>query len=155
MQRLAGVFAWLFSPLVLLLAARRAGRVRRLAASSSTASAAGLRSALYKPAALLGLFAAVIVATAWHEIGHATACRYGGARPGVLGAGVYLVWPAFYCDVTDAYRLNRRGRLRTDLGGVYFNALFASASPAACSCHRLRAARAGDPRASTRSSCSS
>jgi putative peptide zinc metalloprotease protein len=43
----------------------------------------------------------------------------------VLGAGVYLVWPAFYCDVTDAYRLSRAGRLRTDLGGVYFNALFA------------------------------
>ena len=89
--------------------------------------AASLRSALYEPVIMLGLFAAVIAATAWHEIGHATACRYGGARPGVLGAGVYLVWPAFYCDVTDAYRLSRRGRLRTDLGGVYFNGLFSVA----------------------------
>ena len=35
------------------------------------------------------------------------------------------MWPAFYCDVTDAYRLGRVGRLRTDLGGVYFNAIFA------------------------------
>jgi hypothetical protein len=26
--------------------------------------------------------------------------------------------------VTDSYRLARRGRLRTDLGGVYFNVLF-------------------------------
>ena len=34
--------------------------------------AAGLRGALYEPAMLLALFAAVIVATAWHEIGHAT-----------------------------------------------------------------------------------
>ena len=42
-----------------------------------------------------------------------------------MGVGVYLVWPAFYCDVTDAYRLNRAGRVRTDLGGVYFNAIFA------------------------------
>ncbi len=42
-----------------------------------------------------------------------------------MGVGLYLVWPAFYCDVTDAYRLNRAGRLRTDLGGVYFNAIFA------------------------------
>jgi hypothetical protein len=40
-----------------------------------------------------------------------------------MGAGVYLVWPAFYTDVSDAYRLDRRGRLRTDLGGVYFNAI--------------------------------
>ncbi len=29
----------------------------------------------------------------------------------------------FYTDVTDSYRLDRRGRLRTDLGGVYFNAV--------------------------------
>jgi putative peptide zinc metalloprotease protein len=35
------------------------------------------------------------------------------------------VWPAFYTDVTDAYRLGKWGRLRTDLGGVYFNAVFA------------------------------
>ena len=71
------------------------------------------------------VLASVVVATAFHELGHASACRYGGARPGVMGVGVYLVWPAFYCDVTDAYRLNRAGRLRTDLGGVYFNAIFA------------------------------
>jgi hypothetical protein len=29
----------------------------------------------------------------------------------------------FYNDVTDSYRLERSGRLRTDLGGVYFNAI--------------------------------
>ena len=87
--------------------------------------AGGMRSALYTPALLLGVFASVVVATAFHELGHASACRYGGARPGVMGFGIYLVWPAFYCDVTDAYRLNRAGRLRTDLGGVYFNAIFA------------------------------
>jgi putative peptide zinc metalloprotease protein len=48
-----------------------------------------------------------------------------------MGVGVYLIWPAFYCDVTDAYRLDRPGRLRTDLGGVYFNGLFALACGAA------------------------
>src|SRR5215218_5546397 len=87
--------------------------------------AGGLRTALYTPALLLSVLASVVVATAFHELGHASACRYGGARPGVMGVGVYLVWPAFYCDVTDAYRLNRAGRLRTDLGGVYFNGIFA------------------------------
>ena len=86
--------------------------------------AGGLRSAIYNPTLLLAVFASVIVATAFHEFGHASACRYSGARPGVMGVGLYLVWPAFYCDVTDAYRLNRRGRLRTDLGGVYFNLIF-------------------------------
>jgi putative peptide zinc metalloprotease protein len=80
---------------------------------------------LYNPTLLLGVLLSVIVATAFHEIGHASACRYSGGRPGVVGVGVYLVWPAFYCDVTDAYRLDRAGRLRTDLGGVYFNGIFA------------------------------
>ena len=42
-----------------------------------------------------------------------------------MGAGLYLVWPAFYTDVTDSYRLDRRGRLRVDLGGLYFNSIFA------------------------------
>ena len=44
-----------------------------------------------------------------------------------MGAGIYLVWPAFYTDVTDSYRLGRAGRVRTDLGGLYFNAIVAIA----------------------------
>ena len=122
-QRLARVFTWLFSPVLLVLAlgALVAFDVWLLFEHGVAAS---LRTALYEPIIMLALFGAVIAATAWHEIGHAAACRYGGAKPGVLGAGIYLVWPAFYCDISDAYRLSRRGRLRTDLGGVYFNALF-------------------------------
>jgi putative peptide zinc metalloprotease protein len=54
-------------------------------------------------------------------MGHAAACHYGGARPGVIGVGVYIVFPAFFTNVTDSYRLGRAGRLRTDLGGLYFN----------------------------------
>jgi putative peptide zinc metalloprotease protein len=88
----------------------------------------GARTIVYNPILLFMLLGLVVVATALHEIGHATAARYGGAKPGVMGAGIYVVWPAFYTDVTDAYRLNRRGRLRTDLGGIYFNSLFALAT---------------------------
>jgi putative peptide zinc metalloprotease protein len=40
-----------------------------------------LRAVIYSPALLLVLFGAVVLATAFHEIGHATACRYGGAKP--------------------------------------------------------------------------
>jgi len=87
--------------------------------------AGGIRAVLYNPVLLLGVLASIVAATAFHEVGHASACRYSGARPSAMGVGIYLIWPAFYCDVTDAYRLNRRGRLRTDLGGVYFNGIFA------------------------------
>ena len=41
-----------------------------------------------------------------------------------MGCGIYLVSPAFYTDVTESYRLGRAGRIRTDIGGVYFNGLF-------------------------------
>src|SRR5439155_6489290 len=86
--------------------------------------AQSLRQTLYDPAFILLLLGLVVVSAAFHECGHATACRYGGARPGVMGVGIYIVWPAFYTDVTDAYRLGKGGRLRTDLGGVYFNTIF-------------------------------
>jgi putative peptide zinc metalloprotease protein len=66
----------------------------------------------------------MLVSMVFHEIGHASACRYGGATPGEIGGGLYLMWPALYTNVTDAYRLDRRGRVRTDLGGIYFNAVF-------------------------------
>ena len=65
-----------------------------------------------------------VVSAMFHECGHAAGCRYGGARPGMIGVGIYLVWPAFFTNVTDSYRLSRAGRLRTDLGGLYFNLVF-------------------------------
>ena len=86
-----------------------------------------LRRVIYDPSLLFMLFGGVVLATAFHEIGHATGVRYGGARPGVMGVGVYIVWPAFYTDITDAYRLGKGGRLRADMGGMYFNAVFALA----------------------------
>lgn len=90
--------------------------------------AAGVRDIIYQPLLVLLVTGLTLVAGAFHETGHATAARYGGATPGAMGAGVYLVWPVFYTDVTDSYRLSRRGRLRTDLGGVYFNVLFTLAA---------------------------
>ena len=86
--------------------------------------AQSMRQLLYQPLYLILTFGFIVVSAAFHETGHATGCRYGGAKPGVMGAGIYIVWPAFYTDVTASYRLGRGGRLRTDLGGVYFNAIF-------------------------------
>ncbi|MCI0144217.1 hypothetical protein KNN17_21970 [Arthrobacter bambusae] len=87
----------------------------------------GLGSATHdafeNPALLLLVVAVTIFSSGFHEFGHAAAARYGGATPGAMGAGLYLFWPAFYTDVTDSYRLGRAGRVRTDLGGLYFNAI--------------------------------
>jgi putative peptide zinc metalloprotease protein len=129
-RRITGPFLQLFNPLVVGLVV-----TGFLALDTWLLFVHGIgqpvRTALYQPAFLLALFGGVVLATAFHELGHATACRYSGARPGVIGAGIYVVWPVFYTDVTDAYRLPRSGRLRTDLGGVYFNAIFGLAVGAA------------------------
>jgi putative peptide zinc metalloprotease protein len=93
--------------------------------ATSHGISAGLRTIIHSPTLGLALFGLLILSMAFHECGHAAASRYGGARPGRIGVGIYLVFPAFYTDVTESYRLGRGGRLRTDLGGVYFNALFA------------------------------
>jgi putative peptide zinc metalloprotease protein len=77
----------------------------------------------FHPALFLMVTGLVLFSGFFHELGHAAGTRYGGASPGVMGVGIYLAFPAFYTDLTDSYRLNRRGRLRSDLGGVYFNAV--------------------------------
>ncbi|MCV0403878.1 MAG: PT domain-containing protein [Chloroflexi bacterium] len=89
----------------------------------------GLASATYqafqKPDLLILVIVVTILSAGFHEFGHAAAARRGGGQPGVMGAGWFLLWPAFYTDVTDTYRLGRGARLRTDLGGLYFNAIVA------------------------------
>jgi putative peptide zinc metalloprotease protein len=86
--------------------------------------AAGLTHVIEHPSVALALFGLTFASLAFHELGHAAACRYEGGRPGAIGVGIFVVWPAFYTDVTDSYRFGRAGRLRTDLGGMYFNAVF-------------------------------
>ena len=76
---------------------------------------------------LLILYASMV----FHECGHAAACRYSGGRCGGMGMGLFIVWPALFTDVTESYRFDRRGRLRTDLGGIYFNGIYALAIAAA------------------------
>ncbi len=85
---------------------------------------AAFREVLARPLLLLVVLGLSLASMMFHECGHAAACRYGGARPGRIGMGLYVLWPALFTNVTDSYRLGRAW-LRTDLGGVYFNAVFA------------------------------
>ena len=121
-QRLTAPFAPLFTPVIVVaVVAAFVWICQWLLFSHGLAFAA--HQAFARPGLLLAVFLITLLSAGWHEFGHAAAARYGGATPGAMGAGIYLAWPAFYTDVTDAYRLGRLGRLRTDLGGLYFNAL--------------------------------
>jgi putative peptide zinc metalloprotease protein len=88
----------------------------------------GVRDVLYQPGLLLAVIGALILSAAFHEMGHGAALRYGGRRVRGMGAGLYLIYPVFYTDVTENYALGRAARLRTDLGGFYFNLLFGLAA---------------------------
>ncbi|WP_242904124.1 hypothetical protein [Actinomadura terrae] len=118
-----GLFGWLFRPvaLALMIVAVVASETWVFTTRSLPLA---MQHTIMNPVSILLIMGLGIASVAFHEVGHATACRYGGVRPGVMGCGIYLVWPAFYTDITESYRLGRGGRLRADLAGVYFNGIF-------------------------------
>jgi putative peptide zinc metalloprotease protein len=125
-RKLTAPFAVLFNPLIVA-----AVTLAFIATCWWVLMVKGLASATHdafaNPGLLLLILLVTVLSAGFHEFGHAAAARRGGATPGAMGTGLYLIWPAFYTDVTDSYRLGRGGRLRTDLGGLYFNALVAVA----------------------------
>ncbi len=80
-----------------------------------------INSIIYNPSLTLAVLAMLFASGVVHEFGHASALRYGGGKARGMGAGFYIVYPAFYTDTTDSYRLGRWGKVRTDLGGFYFH----------------------------------
>lgn len=125
-RKLTAPFGALFNPLIVV-----AVTAAFLATCWWVLMVKGLASATHEAFANPGLVLLILMVTVlsagFHEFGHAAAARRGGATPGAMGTGLYLMWPAFYTDVTDSYRLGRAGRIRTDLGGLYFNAIVAVA----------------------------
>jgi putative peptide zinc metalloprotease protein len=69
---------------------------------------------------------AMVVSVTFHEIGHAAAATYFGAKPGGIGGGFYLFRPVYYADVTDIWRLKRNQRIIVNLSGIYFELIFCS-----------------------------
>src|SRR5687767_1854513 len=86
--------------------------------------ARGTSQVIYNPGLILAIIAAIVLAAAFHEIGHGAGLRYGGGKVRQMGVGIYLVYPVFYTDITSSYSLGKGARLRADLGGFYFNVIF-------------------------------
>jgi putative peptide zinc metalloprotease protein len=119
-QACSRVMAPLLHPGV-VLAAIVAAVVMDVVLIRTRSLSAALSQVFATPGYLLALVSILLLCALVHELGHAAACTYGGAKPGLVGVGVYLVFPAFFTNVTDSYRLDRAGRIRTDLGGLYLN----------------------------------
>ncbi|MFI1167127.1 hypothetical protein ACH4UM_26900 [Streptomyces sp. NPDC020801] len=121
--KIAQMFAWLHRPAVVVLVLASAV-VMDVWLFGFFGAIEPVLEVLDQPVLILIVFVLTVASLVFHEFGHASACRYGGAHPGCIGCGLFLIWPSMYTDVTDVYRIGRGGRLRTDLGGVYFNVVF-------------------------------
>lgn len=84
------------------------------------------------PAHVTGSVFLILLSLVLHEIGHSSALAYYGERPGRIGFGFYLVFPAFFADVSRAWSLPRYQRAVVDIAGIFFqlavNACFISLS---------------------------
>ncbi|MFN0090163.1 MAG: AAA family ATPase [Acidimicrobiales bacterium] len=124
-RTVAGALAFLFNPMI--IAAVLAAVVGFDVWALQHVRTAPPEALTVGPGATLTLLLLTLAAFLFHEFGHAAACRRGGGEPGEIGCGVFLIFPALFTNVTDAYRLSRWARVRTDAGGIYFNAVLVAA----------------------------
>ena len=73
---------------------------------------------------IVGLIALYIISSFFHELGHASACRYFKVEHGGIGLGLYLTFPVFFTDVTKIWTLPRKQRAVVNSAGIYFQLIF-------------------------------
>ncbi|MFY4722029.1 daptide biosynthesis intramembrane metalloprotease [Streptomyces sp. LaBMicrA B280] len=128
-----------FSPLVRLLTSR-AGVAAAVALAlcgllALAAQAPRVRMALGQPLPLstyLAVVGGVLATTAVHEFGHGAVLSHHGGRPGRMGVMLFYMSPAFFCDVSDGWRLPRRQqRVAVALAGIATQVVIAGAAAVA------------------------
>ncbi|MDF2507482.1 MAG: zinc metalloprotease [Microbacterium sp.] len=78
---------------------------------------------------VIGLSVAIVLTTVVHEVGHGAVLSHFGGSPRRIGAMLFYLAPAFFCDVTDGWRLGRRERrVAVALAGPAVHLLCAAAS---------------------------
>lgn len=77
----------------------------------------------HAPSEIVILYLLALGTILFHEFGHATACRVYGSEHGTIGFCLYLIFPAFYVDLSNIWRLPGRQRAVIDVGGMYFQLL--------------------------------
>lgn len=118
-SRIAAFFVWAFNP---ASAALLLGMSAAAAALFVRDGALAANSGDFFPA--YGVF---LLSLLFHEFGHASACVRYGSMAGEIGLSFYLIYPAFYSNVSAAWTLRRWQRVVVDLGGVYFQLVFCAA----------------------------
>ena len=89
-----------------------------------------LRLALTSPQPFLTyvlIFAGILLTTGIHEVAHGAVLTYYGGRPSRLGVMLFYLSPAFFCDVSDGWRLGvKADRVRVALAGIAVQIVVAS-----------------------------
>lgn len=118
--RVSGWLAWLFTPTLAFALITLFAALHIAVLPDAMHSAHGAWSAREA----IGLISLFMLSGFLHELGHTAACRYFKCPHGVIGFGLYFIFPAWYADVTKAWQLQPRQRAVVDLGGVYFQSIF-------------------------------
>jgi putative peptide zinc metalloprotease protein len=79
-------------------------------------------SYLYREYGIAAILGITLTITALHEFAHGLACKHFGGDVREMGVLlIYYVLPAFYCNVTDIYRMGRKHqRLWVIFAGIYW-----------------------------------
>jgi putative peptide zinc metalloprotease protein len=103
------------APLIRLVAGRAGAAAGILVLAGGLVSlllqAPALATALGEPVSmtvLMGVFLATLLTTALHEMGHGAVLTHYGGRPSRMGVMLFYLSPAFFCDVSDGWRLPRK-----------------------------------------------
>ncbi len=67
--------------------------------------------------AYIYVVAAMFASTLLHELGHGMALTFFGGTPRRIGIMLFYLSPAFFCDVTDGWRLSSKQRVLVALAG--------------------------------------
>ncbi|HLI28793.1 MAG TPA: hypothetical protein VKZ60_17140 [Chloroflexota bacterium] len=123
LEPVAEALKWLYAPpvalgLVLAIVLAHVYSYQQLAPLLATLSPIN-----FPLVAVLAAMVCVQLVLPWHELGHAAAARYFGARHGPMSIGLLGPMLAAMVEVTDVWHLTRRQRLVVDLGGVYFQSM--------------------------------
>ncbi|MFD6528730.1 daptide biosynthesis intramembrane metalloprotease [Streptomyces sp. NPDC060184] len=79
--------------------------------------------------ALVALVVVTYLGTALHEMAHGAVLSHYGGKPSRMGVMLFYLTPAFFCDVTDGWRLpNGAQRVRIALAGITVQAAIGGAA---------------------------
>lgn len=74
---------------------------------------------------ILLLYISVVLASIFHEFGHASATKRFNLEPGEIGFGFFFIFPVFFSNVSSVWKLNKIKRIIVNLSGIYYQLIFA------------------------------